>query len=219
VLAGLILSGPVGFLLVELTRPQPRWTSVAAFVAHYHVIQTIPYYFGFVLISGILMLTGAHYVTACKNNYPVTMQCLLAVLCATVFAALIAFNYLCQVIFVHHLVQRYPSGQDELIAAFSMANPLSLSWAIEIVGYGILGVATWLLAGYYRNLNKHIYFLLISNGIVSVATVVLVVIDLNWLSKPIGLVAYLCWNLLMIVLMVLIYRFSKNNSHEAKRRG
>ncbi len=74
---------------------------------------------------------------------------------------------------------------------------------------GMLGIVTLLMAGYYREKSKHIHWLLITNGIVSLASVVVTVIDINWVMTTTGLVAYFLWNGLMISLMVLIYCYSK----------
>jgi uncharacterized membrane protein len=90
-----------------------------------------------------------------------------------------------------------------------MANPMSLSWAVEMWGYGILGVATWLMAGYYKEKNNIISRFLILNGIVSIATIVFTIADINWVLTTTGLIAYMFWNVLMIVLMIMIYRNSK----------
>lgn len=91
-----------------------------------------------------------------------------------------------------------------------MANPLSLCWGIEMWGYAILGVATWVLAVFYLETNKILVFLLRLNGWMSVAGAVLTVINLEWVMTPAGLAAYAAWNILMIVLMILIYRHAKN---------
>jgi hypothetical protein len=85
---------------------------------------------------------------------------------------------------------------------------MSLSWAVEMWGYGILGVATWLMAGYYKEKNKIVRLLLILNGVVSIAAIIFTVVDLNWVLTTTGLFAYMFWNVLMIVLMIMIYRNS-----------
>ena len=46
-LVGFILSGPVAFAIMRIVRPQPTWVSSSVFVENYHIIQDIPYYFGF----------------------------------------------------------------------------------------------------------------------------------------------------------------------------
>ncbi len=208
-LAGYVLSGPAGFLLVQMTRPQPAWISAAVFAENYHAVQDVPYYFGLLLIGGMLMLAAGHYLAAKNENGKTRFHLLLALAWTTAFAALIFFNYICQTTFVRHLALNYKPEYDAIITTFSMANPMSLAWAVEMWGYGILGVATWLMSGYYFNKNKAIYWLLIANGVVSVLTVVFTVVDMKWLLTPAGLAGYFAWNVLMIVLMVLIFQHSK----------
>jgi len=208
-LVGFILSGPVGFLLVQAIQPQPPWTSAVVFVANYNSLQNIPYWCGFILVGGMLMLAAAHYLSAQEEAPLDKLHILLALIWTTIFAALIFFNYICQVTFIHHLTRGYKSEYDTAIAMLSMANPASLSWSVEMWGYAILGVATWLLSAFYRNKSRAIYVLLILNGIVSVPSAVLFVLDERWLLTTTGLAGYFSWNLLMIVLLILVFRHSK----------
>ncbi len=76
-------------------------------------------------------------------------------------------------------------------------------------GYGLLGVATWLTADYYKDKNNVIRWLLVANGVVSVGTVVATVINVSWVMSPTGLAAYFLWNVLMIVVMAMIFRQAK----------
>ena len=211
-LIGFITSGPLGFMMVKLTKPQPVWDSASVFAANYHFLQDIPYYLGLLLIGGMLMVAVGQYLNYTEENRKVKFQLLLSLLWATAFAALIFFNYVCQTTFIRHLALNYTPQNDSIIATFSMANPMSLSWAVEMWGYGILGVATWLMAGYYRGKNNIISGLLILNGIVSIATIGFSIVDINWVLTTIGLIAYMFWNVLMIVLMIMIYRNSSKRN-------
>jgi hypothetical protein len=207
-LIGFITSGPLGFMMVKLTKPQPVWDSASVFAANYHFVQDIPYYMGLLLIGGMLMVAVGHYLNYTEENRKVKFHLLLSLLWTTAFATLIFFNYICQTTFIRHLALNYTAQNDSIIATFSMANPMSLSWAVEMWGYGILGVATWLMAGYYKEENKLISWLLILNGIVSIATVFFTIADINWVLTTTGLIAYMFWNVLMIVLMSMMYRNS-----------
>jgi hypothetical protein len=211
-LIGYITSGPMGFMLVKLTKPQPEWASASVFVANYNFVQDIPYYFGLLLIGGMLMIAAGHYLNFDEDNKQIKFHLLLSLLLTTAFAALIFFNYICQTTFIRHLALHYKPENDAVISAFSMANPLSLSWAIEMWGYGILGAATWLMAGYYKQKNNFIRWLLTLNGIVSLLSVAFTIININWVLTTAGIIAYMFWNILMIVLMVMIYRNSKLSS-------
>lgn len=211
-LIGFLLSGPIGFLLVQFIQPQPAWTTAGDFVTHYNAWQNVPYYFGFVLVGGMLILAAAHYRNIGDESELDKMHILLSVVWTTIFATLIFFNYICQTTFIHHLATHYQPGYNTAIETLSMANPASLSWAIEMWGYAFLGVGTWLLSAYYRNKNRLIYSLLIANGVISVGSALLFLIDGTWLLTTGGLVGYALWNLLMIVLLFLIYKHSKRSS-------
>jgi hypothetical protein len=76
-------------------------------------------------------------------------------------------------------------------------------------GYAFLGIATWLMAGYYRDKNNFILALLIANGIVSLFSAIWTIVDVSWVMTTAGLIAYFTWNVLMIVMMIMIYRYSK----------
>jgi hypothetical protein len=208
-LIGFVFSGPMGFLLAQFIQPQPTWTTAGNFVTHYNAWQNVPYYFGFVLVGGMLILAAAHYRNIGGESELDKMHIFLSVVWTTIFATLIFFNYICQTAFIHHLATHYQSSYKTAIEMLSMANPNSLTWAIEMWSYAILGVATWLLSAYYRKKNKLIYSLLIANGVISVSSAVLFIINGSWLLTTIGLVGYIFWNLLMIVLLFLIYKYSK----------
>ena len=59
--------------------------------------------------------------------------------------------------------------------------------------------------GYYKSKSNFIRWLLILNGVVIVATVLFTIISLDWVLTRTGLMAYMFWNVLMIVLMIMIY--------------
>ncbi|HRI60081.1 MAG TPA: hypothetical protein PK228_10170 [Saprospiraceae bacterium] len=208
-LIGYIMSGPVAFLIVQLWKPQPAWVSSAVFAENYSAVQDLPYYFGFLLIGGMLMLVAGHYLNFKENDDEKKFHLLVALGWTIVFCTLISFNYICQTTFVRNLALHYKPEHDVAIAAFSMSNPLSFCWANEMWGYAFLGIATLLMAGYYRDRNNIIRVLLIANGIVSVGSAIWTIIDINWVMTMAGLIAYFAWNVLMIVLMILIYFYSK----------
>jgi hypothetical protein len=81
-------------------------------------------------------------------------------------------------------------------------------------GCAFLGIATLLMSGYYKNKNQTIAFLLIANGIVSIACAIFAVFDINWVMTTSGLIAYFAWNILMIVLMLMINIESRNKNQE-----
>lgn len=208
-LVGFVMSGPIAFLVVNMFAPQPVWVSSQVFVDHYQPIQDLPYYFGFLLIGGMLMLVAGHYLSYGEQNRKVKFHLLVSLGWTIVFCALISFNYICQTTFIHNLALHYKPEYDTAISMFSMTNPMSFCWANEMWGYALLGIATLLMAGYYETKSNLIKWLLIANGIVSIFSAVWTIIDVRWVMTMAGLIAYFTWNLLMIVVMILIY----NNSN------
>ena len=210
-LSGFVLSGPVGFLLVQKTKPQPAWVSPSVFVEHYHIIQDIPYYFGFLLIGGIIMLVASHYLDSNHEAALTKFYMLLSLCLVIIFSSLIFFNYICQILFIRNLALNYKPEYDSAIETFSMANPLSFCWSNEMFGYGILGCATALLSAYYRDKNNFIRMLMIANGLISLAGIVLTILDAGWVMSAAGFVGYFAWNILMIVMMTMMYRYSSKH--------
>lgn len=208
-LVGFILSGPIAFIIVNLLNPQPVWTSPEVFVEHYSVIQDLPYYFGLLLIGGIMMIVAGIYLDYNEAIKKIKFQLLLAFGWTVVFCTLISFNYICQTTFVHNMALHYIPENNFAISAFSMSNPLSFCWANEMWGYGILGIVTMLISPYYKESSRMIYWLCILNGVGSLASTAWTIINVNWVMTTAGLIAYFSWNVLMIVLIVLIYKDSQ----------
>lgn len=141
--AGILLSGPLGLLIVSAVQSSGPWQGAAAYVQNYHSIQMLPFFCGFLLVGGYVVLMAALHAIAEERHKTQTM---IAVVFTAVFATLIFFNYITQTTFVPALAQNYSPQLDPVITTFSLANPLSLSWATEMLGYAFLGVATWLAA-------------------------------------------------------------------------
>jgi hypothetical protein len=141
---------------------------------------------------------------------------LLALAWTTIFAVLISFNYICQTTYIHNLAINYRPEYESAIASFSMSNPLSFCWANEMWGYAILGVATWLTAGYYRRRSKFVRGLLITNGILSLGSAVWTIVDIGWVMTRFGILCYVVWNILMIALVIAIYYQAKRGLNHRK---
>ena len=204
--AGYVLSGPAAFIVIRVISPQPEWVSPAVFSKNYHYLQDLPYYFGFLLITGMLMLSIGYYLDSrATQNIRKLFSLLLALCFAIMFGTLISFDYICQTTLVRNLALNYNGEYDAAISIFSMANTMSLCWAIEMWGYAFLGISTALAAVFYEGRNNLIRKLMIWNGILSVGSSILTLVDVHWVMTIGGLVCYFGWNVLMIVLMILIY--------------
>src|SRR5687767_2732981 len=91
-----------------------------------------------------------------------------------------------------------------LIAGFSMSNPDSLSWAIEMWGYSILGLAMLFLVPYYKK-HPNIRLLIFINFVLSFFAVLSVCFDNSWLLVKTGLILFFFWNCIMILILIGIY--------------
>ena len=202
-LIGIVLSGPVSLALVSL-HPQPGWTGPDAFARAYHPIQTLPYFTGFLLVGGAVYLIAALGALAPEED---RARATAATCFAGAFAALIVFNYIAQTTFVPALVQSRSPEAPPLIAAFSLSNPRSLGWALEMWGYAVLGVATWMAApvlSTHGRAGRMASALFIANGPVSIAGGVWTALRPGWVMTPVGLGLFAAWNLLMLVMVTLV---------------
>jgi hypothetical protein len=196
-----LVSGPLLFALTLLIASQPVWVDAQTAAAHHHWLQDLTYFCGFGIIGGMLMLATGNFLRARDGAKP---WGLLAFAATVVFAVLISFNYIMQTTYVRNLLIDFHAEDAPMITTFSMLNPRSLAWCIEMWGYGVLGTATWLMAPLYRDTT--IRRMLIANGIVSIGSALATSYDSGWLMSIVGLLSYLLWNLLLIVLTFLIYR-------------
>jgi hypothetical protein len=198
-IAGTVLSGPIGVIVVSMVHPQPTWQDVQTLAANYHPIQTLPFFAGFLLVIGSGLLVATLYRLSAEKDKAVA---LLAVMCTAAFISLIFFNYICQTTFVPALLKNYRPEYDAVITAFSFTNPNSLCWAIEMWGYALLGLATLLLAPVFNRsrIEKTTAWLMILNGILSIAGGFITAVHLGWVMTPAGLINYVAWNILVVLL-------------------
>jgi hypothetical protein len=199
-LAGIVLSGPVSLALVTL-HPQPAWVDAQTFAHAYHPIQALPYFTGFLLVGGSLYLIAALHALADERLRP---RATAALGFAAAFAALIFLNYIVQTTFVPALARGYTRDSAPLIAALAMSNPEAVAWAIEMWGYAVLGVATWLIAPVFgdgRGIGEVTRALFIANGPVSLVGAVWTALRPGWVMTAAGLALFAAWNLLMVVML------------------
>ena len=88
-----------------------------------------------------------------------------------------------------------------------MVNPASLGWAIEMWAWGLLGVATWIVAPMFSGdrLERFTALTFVANGVVSVASALWTALQPPWVMTTAGLVGYSTWNLLVFIMSTLAY--------------
>ena len=200
---GTLFSGPIAMGLVYLVQPQPEWKSVSVYVSNFHPVQTVPFYFGFLLLGGSITMMASIFLISKDKGKP-----LLGLIFTTIGCAMIFFNYFLQNTVVPALVWNYVPENGPILAFLTMSNPLSFSWAVEMWGYGFLGVGTWFAASFFSisKLEKTAKILYIVNGILSVAGALVTAYDLRWVLNIPGLISYGLWNILYVVLIIYFYK-------------
>ena len=201
---GVVTSGPIAMVVVAATKPQPPWVDARTFAEHFHAIQLLPFLCGLLLVTGFVAVVATLQSMA---SPPQRAASACAMAFATIFGALISFNYIVQVSFVPSLVRDYSEGNAALIAAFSMTHPGSFAWSLEMWGYAFLGAATWLVAPIFAGsgLETVTRWAFILNGPVSIAGAAWTVADPGWEQTSIGLVAFSAWNLLALLMAASAY--------------
>jgi len=216
---GILLSGPLGFGIVVVIQPSPAlqaWQGAQAYAQHYHRIQALPYFGGFVLVIGYIVMMAAFYQIAEEKQ---KTPALIAIIFTAIFSTLVFFNYIDQTTFLPALAKNYRPEYDPAISTFSMANPHSLSWAIEMWGYAFLGMATWSAASVFKRdrLEKTTATLMIVNGIVSIVGAGATSFDLGWVLTSWGLLSYVVWNLLALTLSIFIIASLRRREAQSRR--
>jgi hypothetical protein len=200
---GILTSGPLAVLVAALVHPQPPWNGPATFVDNFHRIQTLPFYFGFLLLSGSILMLVSIYLLSKRRA-----AALAALIFMSIGAAFPILNYMAQITFIPAIVNNYEPEFGPIISILSMSNPIALTWAIEMWGYGLMGLGTWLAAGFFATsrLERAAKTLFVLNGIVSVLGALAVSIDLSGVFSIAGLVGYGAWNVLYFALAIVFYR-------------
>jgi len=146
------------------------------FVDSFHRIQTLPFYFSYLLVTGSILMLVSVYLLSKQRA-----AALAALIFMSIGVAFAILNYLTQTTFIPAVVKACASELGPVITTFSMANPSSLAWAIEMWGYGFMGLGTWLAAGFFgtSRLERIAKALFILNGVVSVLGALVISIDLN----------------------------------------
>jgi hypothetical protein len=208
-LIGFFCSGPMAVSIVLITHPQPDWLTVSQYITYYHPIQSLPYYLGFLILAGMLLLAVGHLSYDFTSTKQIRPSMVISLALTIVFLGLIAFNYVCQISFIPNLVEDFRPEYESLIAGLSMANPESFCWANEMWGYCFLGWATWAGATFYQNKSNFIKWLMIGNGLISMISPIWTILEPGWVLTSTGMGLYLFWNIWMIMLMLAIFLKSR----------
>jgi hypothetical protein len=201
---GALLSGPLALIVLARLHPQPPWQDAELFARHFHPSQTFPYFVGFFLVGGYVVLMASLHGVANEEQKARTGA---ALAFTSAFAALVFLNYIVQTTFVPQLAKHYVPENAPIIAQFSMANPASLAWALEMWAWGFFGVATWLAATVFSSGKRDRFAAstLVANGVSSVVSALCTAARPEWVLTTAGLLSFTVWNLLVLAMSTFVF--------------
>jgi len=172
----------------------------------------LPYAGGILLVAALVVLMASMHAVARERDRTVTSA---ALVFTGVFATFIFFNYVTQTTLLPSLARRYDPANAPIMATFSMSNPTSLAWGIEMWGWGFLGVATWLTSATFARsrLERAAALTFAANGPVSVAGALITIARPGWVLTAGGLVAFSLWNALLAGMAILAFLAFRRRVH------
>jgi hypothetical protein len=187
VLAIAFLAGSVASVVVL---PANTWTGgVAALAASFTpwpmLVTVIP---SVLLAPAYLALIVAIHAQAPVERKPVA---LFALALASVYAAIVVVNYFLQLTVVRLGLE---SGRTDGLALLVMDNPTGLFWPLEMLGYGVQGIAAGVAATAFvgGGLARWIRFLFIIIGVGGVLSIAAGIRGLSF-SDPIFILGGAAW--------------------------
>jgi len=206
---GILFSGLVFPVLSMIFAPQPPWRDAALFVESFHPLQTATFFCGYFLVIGSLLTFIALYKIAPEEK---KLWALSGLLINVVFTAVVFLNYIIQTTYVPYLAANNPPETAGVLAVFSMANPGSFAWALEMYGWGGIGLSFIFMAFIFEkgNPERTLKIIFMANGICSVASALMTSIDMNWLFSPAGFASLIIWNMLVLIIDIFLLRYFKS---------
>ena len=203
---GIVFSGLVFPVLSLIFTPQPPWRDAALFVESFHPLQTATFFCGYFLVIGSLLTFIVLYKTAPENR---KIWALSGLMINVVFTAVVFLNYIIQTTYIPYLATNNPPETATILPVFTMANPGSFAWALEMYGWGGIGLSFIFMALIFNDgkLATTLKILFLANGISSVTTALLTSFDMNWLFSPAGLTALVVWNALVFVIDIFLLKY------------
>ena len=196
---GILMSGPIGNLIVQLVHKQEAWNGIQEFINGYSRIMSMPIAFGFLLVIGFVLFFASLYRTGNEDKRILEIS---GIMFCVIFSSIISLNYIINVAYVPNVLDQ--SGAN--ITFLTMSNPMSLAWVLEMFGYGFLGLATGFVAPLFGNKGTQgaIRYLLIINAIISILGAVVTAANLSGVLSIYGMIGYYFWNLLIFIIMILV---------------
>jgi len=203
---GIIFSGLIFPLLSLLICPQPEWVDAELFVKSFNPLQTATFFCGFFLVIGCLFTFITLYLIA---NQEKKIYAISGLAINMVFTAVVFLNYVIQTTYVPYLAVNNPPETAYVLPVFTMANPGSFAWALEMYGWGGIGLSFIFMAFIFgtAKYEKILKILFLVNGSSSVISALITSINMKWLFSPAGLTALIIWNTLVIVIDIFLIKY------------
>jgi hypothetical protein len=210
---GVILSGLFCPVLSAIVCPQPPWQGPGLFIESFHPLQTATFFCGYFLVIGSLLTFIALYKMASDEK---KIWALSALAINVVFTAVVFLNYIIQTTYVPYLANNNPPEAATILAVFTMSNPGSFAWALEMYGWGGIGLSFIFMSfifekSEYEPVLKLLFFI---NGFCSFGSAIMTSIDMKWLFSPAGFVALIIWNILVMVIDIFLLKYFKSRMQE-----
>ncbi|KAF0235437.1 MAG: hypothetical protein FD181_3514 [Prolixibacteraceae bacterium] len=92
-----------------------------------------------------------------------------------------------------------------------MSNPVSFAWALEMYGWGGIGLSFIFMAFIFEKSKpeRTLKMLFLANGFCSVASALMTSFNMNRLFSPAGFAALIVLNLLVFVIDAFLLRYFK----------
>lgn len=206
---GIIFSGLVFPVLTMIICPQPPWQDSGLFVKSFNPLQTATFFCGYFLVIGSLLTFIALYLTARIEK---KIWALSALAINVLFTSVVFLNYIIQTTYVPYLAANNPPETASILAVFTMANPGSFAWALEMYGWGGIGVSFVFMAFIFgkEKYGGILKVLFLANGICSFASAIMTSVNMKWLFSPAGLSALVVWNALVFVIDIFLLKYFRN---------
>jgi len=188
--------------------PQPTWKNAELFMDSFNPLQTATFFCGFFLVIGSLLTFITLYLIA---NQEKKLAAISGLAVNVIFTGIVFINYVIQSTYVPYLATNNPPEASTVLPIFSMVNPGSFAWALEMYGWGGIGLSFIFMAmifdkGKYERTLK---ILFLANGSASVISALITSYDMKWLFSPYGLAALVIWNSLVFVIDIVLIKYFK----------
>jgi len=120
------------------------------------------------------------------------------------FSELHYSNHICAL-----LATNNPPETETILAVFTMSNPGSFAWALEMYGWGGIGLSYIFMSLIFGKAEFEgiLKTLFIINGFCSVASAIMTSINMNWLFSPAGFASLIVWNLLVLIIDIYLLKY------------